>query len=58
MYFVGNQPRFETTVIQGPAGQAVRLICVPKFSETGEIVLVDSDTLNAEVVKIALFEDT
>lgn len=56
VYFVGNQPKFESRVIEGPAGQTVRLIAVPKFRETGEIVLLDMETLEPEVVKFALFE--
>ncbi|KZF24751.1 hypothetical protein L228DRAFT_228821 [Xylona heveae TC161] len=51
VYFVGNQPKYDTIVIDGPAGQAVRLIALPKFSETGEVVLLDMDTLETEVVK-------
>lgn len=43
-------------VIEGPVGQLVRLICVPKFKETGEIVLLDTDTLETEIVKFDVFE--
>ncbi|CAK4034564.1 DNA polymerase subunit delta-2 [Lecanosticta acicola] len=56
VYFVGNQPKFETSVIEGPQGQAVRLVAVPKFKETGEIVLMDLETLVPELVKIEVFE--
>ncbi|KAI9789623.1 MAG: hypothetical protein M1833_002286 [Piccolia ochrophora] len=51
VFFVGNQPRFETTVIRGELGERVRLIALPKFKETGEIVLLDLETLEVEVVK-------
>ncbi|KFA67538.1 hypothetical protein S40285_04234 [Stachybotrys chlorohalonatus IBT 40285] len=53
LYFVGCQPRFSTKVIHGPEGQSVRLITIPSFSATKEIVLVDTETLEVEVVKIA-----
>ncbi|KAK7730411.1 DNA polymerase delta small subunit Cdc1 [Cytospora paraplurivora] len=53
LYFVGCQPEFATRVIQGPDGQAVRLIAVPSFSESKEIVLVDSETLEVSRIKIA-----
>ncbi|KAL8709645.1 MAG: hypothetical protein Q9225_007418 [Loekoesia sp. 1 TL-2023] len=56
VYFVGNQPRYETMVIEGPAGQTVRLICVPRFKETGEVVLLDTDTLEPEIVKFDVYE--
>lgn len=55
VYVVGNQPVFDTTIIEGPLGQIVRLIAVPGFKETGELVLLDSDSLEAEVIKFDLF---
>ncbi|KAF2405122.1 hypothetical protein EJ06DRAFT_502077 [Trichodelitschia bisporula] len=56
VYLVGNQPRFETAIIQGPAGQTVKLISVPKFKETGMLVLLDMETLEAECVKFEVPE--
>lgn len=56
VYIVGNQPSFETTTIEGPTGQKVVLIAVPKFKETGELVLLDAETLETEVVKFGVFE--
>ena len=56
VYFVGNQPKYDSTVIEGPLGQNVRLIAVPKFKETGEMVLLSMDTLEPEVVKFELSE--
>ncbi|KAH8693707.1 putative DNA polymerase delta subunit 2 [Talaromyces proteolyticus] len=35
----------------------VRLVSLPKFHETGELVLVDSETLEVEVVKFQLFTE-
>ncbi|KAI5478420.1 hypothetical protein MNV49_005169 [Pseudohyphozyma bogoriensis] len=42
VYFIGNQPRFETTTLEGDDGQKVRIVLLPKFRETGEVVLVNS----------------
>ncbi|KAI1820618.1 DNA polymerase alpha/epsilon subunit B-domain-containing protein [Xylaria intraflava] len=53
LYFVGNQPRFATKMIQGDDGQAVRLVAVPSFAATREIVLVDAETLDVTKVKIS-----
>jgi DNA polymerase delta subunit 2 len=53
LYFAGCQPRFSTKVIHGPDGQTVRLITVPSFSQNKEIVLVDSETLEVSIVKLA-----
>ena len=58
MYFVGSQPAFETAIIEGPVGQSVRLISVPKFKETGEVLLLDMETLEVEAVKFEVFNDT
>ncbi|OAA54301.1 DNA polymerase delta subunit [Niveomyces insectorum RCEF 264] len=52
LYFVGSQPEFGTRLITGPTGQTVRLIAVPAFSETGEIVLIDTETLDVTQIKI------
>lgn len=55
LFIVGNQPRFETTVIEGPTGQSIRLIAVPKFRDTGELLLIDGETLEVEVVRFGVF---
>jgi DNA polymerase delta subunit 2 len=55
VYVMGNQPRFETGVVEGPQGQAVRLVAVPRFKDTGEVVLLDLETLEVEIVKIEIF---
>lgn len=34
----------------------VRLLAIPEFSQTGELVLVDSETLEVEVAKFGGFE--
>jgi DNA polymerase delta subunit 2 len=53
LYFAGNQPEFGTKVIHGPEGQSVRLITVPSFAATKEIVLVDTETLEVSKVQIS-----
>jgi DNA polymerase delta subunit 2 len=58
VYFVGNQPKFDTAVVEGPAGQLVRLITIPKFCETGEVVILDLDSLEVETVKFELHGET
>ena len=57
VFVVGNQPRFETNSISGPFGQTVRLLAIPKFKNTGEIVLLDLETLKPTLVKVDLFEN-
>ncbi|ROT43230.1 DNA polymerase subunit delta-2 [Sodiomyces alkalinus F11] len=53
VYFIGCQPEFSTKVIHGPEGQVVRLVTVPSFAETKELVLIDTETLEVSRVKIA-----
>ncbi|KAI9739767.1 MAG: hypothetical protein M1834_006487 [Cirrosporium novae-zelandiae] len=56
IFFVGNQPHFDTHRIHGREGQQVRLIAIPKFRDTGEMVLLDMESLEVEVAKIEVFE--
>jgi DNA polymerase delta subunit 2 len=56
IFFAGSQPKFDTALIEGQNGQMVRLIAVPRFAETGEIVIVDMETLEVERVTIAIFQ--
>lgn len=52
VYFVGNQPNFETKTMQLEQGMNVKLIAIPTFSETAQIVLLDTDTLETEVISL------
>ncbi|KAJ4302189.1 DNA polymerase delta small subunit Cdc1 [Collariella sp. IMI 366227] len=52
LYFVGCQTEFGTRVIEGPQGQVVRLVLVPSFADTREVVIVDTETLEVSKVKI------
>ncbi|ETN38580.1 uncharacterized protein HMPREF1541_06617 [Cyphellophora europaea CBS 101466] len=56
VFFVGNQPQFNTAVIEGSDGQEVRLIALPKFHETGQLVLVDSETLEPEILQFDIHQ--
>lgn len=33
----------------------VRLLAIPRFKETGELILVDSETLEVEVIQFGVF---
>ncbi|KAK2590976.1 DNA polymerase delta small subunit Cdc1 [Conoideocrella luteorostrata] len=55
LYFVASQPEFSTKVITGPEGQSLRLITVPSFAETKELVLVDTETLEVELVRFSKY---
>lgn len=52
VYFVGNQPNYETKTLELDHGLKVKLIAVPTFSETGQFVILDTDTLDSEVITL------
>jgi DNA polymerase delta subunit 2 len=52
VYFIGNQPRFDTSELVGSKGQRVRVITIPSFAETGCLVLVNLSSLQCKVVSI------
>jgi DNA polymerase delta subunit 2 len=47
----------DTEMTDGPGSTAarVRLISIPKFKDTGELVLVDTETLEVEVIRFGTF---
>lgn len=46
VYFAGNQRQFDTKLVEG-----VRLVCVPDFATTGQIVLVNTHTLECRLME-------
>ncbi|KDE06249.1 hypothetical protein MVLG_03408 [Microbotryum lychnidis-dioicae p1A1 Lamole] len=56
VYFISNQSKFETQLLEHPSPQAgseplrTRVILVPKFSQTGQVVLVNSRSLEVKLV--------
>lgn len=43
-------------MVKGHDGQEVRLVLIPKFCETGEVVLVNTKSFECKVVNFALAE--
>lgn len=58
VFFAGNQPCFDSATIEGPAGQKVQLIAVPKFQETGIIALLDMETFAVDCIQFEVYGDT
>jgi DNA polymerase delta subunit 2 len=52
VYFIGNQPRFETTVVEQDDGQRTRVILLPKFIDSGEVILLNPVTLAVKSVQM------
>lgn len=51
LYFAGNCSQLETKLITVNAEQTCRLVCLPRFIETGMACLINLDTLGVEVVR-------
>ncbi|KAI9209532.1 DNA polymerase alpha/epsilon subunit B-domain-containing protein [Polychytrium aggregatum] len=51
VYFVGNQPSFATSFMEGPNGEVTRVVLLPEFSKTATIVLVDLNSLDCIPVR-------
>lgn len=49
IYVVGNQPEFETDVVDDD-GEPTRIILLPSFAQTGTIALVCLETLEVKTV--------
>jgi DNA polymerase delta subunit 2 len=57
IYFCGNcEEGFATKLINNNV-EKTRLICIPKFNETGEAVLVNLKTLDVELLRFQVKED-
>ncbi|USP75310.1 dna polymerase subunit delta-2 [Curvularia clavata] len=57
IYIAGCQKKFDKKLIEGPAGQKVLLVSVPKFSTTGKLVLIDMESWEVEVIKLKASRD-
>nr|XP_029714507.1 DNA polymerase delta small subunit-like isoform X1 [Aedes albopictus] len=60
VYFAGNTGEFKTELWKGRNGQQTRLICVPCFSETQSVAVVNLRTLDCQQIcfKVNEFDDT
>ncbi|KDP24624.1 hypothetical protein JCGZ_25540 [Jatropha curcas] len=50
VYFVANQDKYGTRMLKGPEGQLIRLISIPKFSETGVAVMLNMKNLECHTL--------
>lgn len=53
VYFVGNQDKYASRLIKGSEGQMVRLICIPRFAETGVAVALNIRNLDCHMLSFA-----
>uniref|UniRef100_A0A3N7G2A3 DNA polymerase alpha/delta/epsilon subunit B domain-containing protein n=1 Tax=Populus trichocarpa TaxID=3694 RepID=A0A3N7G2A3_POPTR len=50
VYFVGNQDKYGTRILKGSEGQLVRLISIPKFCNTGMVVVLNLRNLECHTL--------
>ncbi|KAL7138607.1 hypothetical protein ABFS83_10G175000 [Erythranthe nasuta] len=50
VYFIGNQDKYETSLIKGSENQVVRLISIPRFAETGTAVVMNLKNLECHAL--------
>ncbi|XP_028047859.2 DNA polymerase delta subunit 2 isoform X2 [Monomorium pharaonis] len=50
IYFAGNMDEYDTKLVTADEGHVVRLICIPKFSETKIAVLVNLQDLTTQPI--------
>jgi DNA polymerase delta subunit 2 len=60
LYVIGNQPRFQTRMVagnpneDGSGDKRCRVVLVPRFAETGVLVLVNLRTLGVKTLRFAV----
>ncbi|KAL9940769.1 hypothetical protein V8E36_000257 [Tilletia maclaganii] len=52
IFFVGNQPAFATSLYENPDGHRTRVVLLPRFSATGDVVLLNLHTLECNLVNV------
>ena len=52
IFFCGNQPSFQTSVVSGSAGQRVRVLSIPSFAESSTVALVNIDSENMDCFSV------
>ncbi|UZJ57503.1 hypothetical protein CBS101457_006823 [Exobasidium rhododendri] len=53
VYFIGNQERFATRLYECSDGHSIRVVLLPNFAASGEVMLVQPSTLAIKKVQIA-----
>jgi DNA polymerase delta subunit 2 len=57
VFFVGNQLKFETDLVEGEDGQQVRIVMLPEFSTSHTVALVELETLNCIPMTFSVYDD-
>ncbi|XP_078438148.1 DNA polymerase delta small subunit [Wolffia australiana] len=50
VYFCGNQDKYQSQIIEGAEGQRVRLICIPRFCDSGTAVMLNIRNLECHAI--------
>lgn len=55
VYFISNQSKYDTKLIKTDE-KIIRLISVPTFTTSQEVVLVDLDSLDCHLIKFSTWD--
>ncbi|CED83110.1 DNA polymerase delta, regulatory subunit 55 [Phaffia rhodozyma] len=55
VFFIGNQPSFQTCTVSDADDSLTRIVLIPKFSETGTVVLVHTSSLEVKTMEFGVF---
>eukprot|EP00316_Scyphosphaera_apsteinii_P008485 CAMPEP_0119338688 /NCGR_PEP_ID=MMETSP1333-20130426/96663_1 /TAXON_ID=418940 /ORGANISM="Scyphosphaera apsteinii, Strain RCC1455" /LENGTH=446 /DNA_ID=CAMNT_0007350035 /DNA_START=6 /DNA_END=1346 /DNA_ORIENTATION=+ len=50
VYFAGNQPSYQTALVDGTKGQRIRVVTVPDFAQEASCVLINLRTLESQAI--------
>lgn len=53
IYVLGDQPKLQTKLVADGEGKKCRIILVPRFAETGMLVLVNLRTLDVRSIRFS-----
>ncbi|KXN69961.1 hypothetical protein CONCODRAFT_90607 [Conidiobolus coronatus NRRL 28638] len=54
IYFASNQSKLSTKLVTGTNGQKVRLLTIPKFQSSFEVILVSLNSLNVKKIDLSI----
>jgi DNA polymerase delta subunit 2 len=52
VYFIGNQPAFESRIVEGNGGAKTLIVLVPSFEKSGEFVMMNTRTQEVRCINV------
>jgi len=57
IFFVGNEDKFATSIVKGQKNEMIRIVMIPRFSDSKTIILVDTDSLDIHPITFSSWDD-